>query len=255
MDNLTASNFTNCGFHEITPGLDGQWFEFVLDEFGGGGCLAMQHAGYNFFWQVGTNHVQRSTDIYALGGHDAMGNGSYYTNIPGPSEGNCAYQGQGMVVWDMNNPGGGIGAGNWAGVQGCNTSLWGFGGTSHMAWLNNLNDSYSNKYPSVLMFHQSSGAATQTYEEEIVIMQMNNAYNALFAGLYRLWASSPPTVWRAGHTFNDPDSDQCTILYMSPNISLDGQYVTWTSDWQGATGTGTCTNNRRDDVFIAYLPH
>jgi len=273
-DAVITNQLSACYIHSIVMSRDGTWAEFVPDDAGSnGGCTGlralMSGSGPNseLFWQIGTNHLQFMTDSYATGGHEAMGSGSIYTNIPGPSDGGC-YMAEGKTLWNANNPGGGVNAGYWIGIDQCQTSWWTFGGWSHETWMNNHIDSYVNEYPTVIQFRPATISSTP-YNDELVAVQMSNAYTRLNAGgPYRTWATSPsPLIWRVMHQYNDTDGASggyCIQHYWnSPNVSPDGKYVTIETDWRGATGPGPCTklNNylgtnvgNRTDVFIVALP-
>jgi hypothetical protein len=247
MDNATSTFLAGCGIHEIIPGLDGTWWTITLD-----GCTysGLPHDFDNLFWQLGTNHVTYIQDTNEVGGHEAMGVGATYTAAPGSPSGCSPYSNYWTVLWDLTNLGGN--PGNWVGVFSC-SSIWG-SDDNHFSWLNNYNDSYANSYP---MLSLTTAATTNTgapYEWELDMLNMAVANATRKTETYGTWPSSE-TVWRIAHSYNDPVNNQCAAQgYQSPNISSDGKYISFTSDWLGGTGTGTCTNSRRTDVFVAALP-
>lgn len=250
MDNITAALLAGCGIHEMIQSPDGTWVDFTLDD-----CTStsLPHGFDSLYWQVGTNHVTYIQDENEVGGHEAMGIGPVYVNAPGSPPGCSPYDNFWVTLWNLANPGGN--PGNWVGVSDC-TPVWS-NYDNHFSWLNNRDDSYANSYP-LLSLATNDGSLPNTgmpYEWEIDMLSMANANTTLTsAGPYGGWPAAE-TVWRIAHTYNDDFNDQCAAQgYQSANISMDGKYAFFTSDWLGGTGTGSCTNNRRTDVFVVQLP-
>jgi len=155
----------------------------------------------------------------------------------------------------VSNPGGN--PGNWVGVTNCDGAIWVplLNDESHLSWLNDASDSNSNCYPIMAFFLAQSTNTANPYDGELDMFSMATANAALTSGSYEQWASTAPTVWRIAHTYNDPVNSQCAQAeYTDANISSDGKYIVFFSDWMGQTGKGNCTNNRRLDVFVAKLP-
>lgn len=251
MDNVTAAFLAGCGIHEMIPSLDGTWWDFTVN-----GCSfsGLPHGFDSLYWQVGTNHVAYIQDTNEVGGHEAMGNG-VYINAPGASVGcSGSFVSNAMALWNPSTFGGD--PGNWVGVTNCSSVWTGDFSAQHFAWLNNFPDSSSNSYPILNLFTTASANAGDVYEWELIMIDMAAANAALKAGgPYQVWPSSSPTVWRIAHTYNDPFNNQCPAqAYQSPNISQDGKYALFTSDWLGQTGVGTCANARRTDVFLVQMP-
>ncbi len=250
---VSAGLFSGCGIHEIMPGYDGVWFGLNVHCPNAG--TSLPQAFDNIFWKVGTTNVAFIQDNNESGGHEAMGN-SVYTADPGYSEGCPAYE-MGQTLWQVGNFGGGNGAGNWVGVTNCGNTTFGALQDMHFSWNNDAQDSNSNSYPVMIMPWPEGGANSgQVYEWEIDMVQMSVANGTLKAGgPYGQGAATAPTIWRIAHTYNDSPNAQCNLVYVSPNISQDGKYGMFYSDWMGQTGnTGICTNNRRTDLFIVQLP-
>ncbi len=247
MDNATASLLTACKIHEIIPDLNGAWWTITLDSCTSG---SLPHLFDNLFWEMGTNHVTYIQDTNEVGGHEAMGVDGTYTASPGSPPGCSPYSNYWNVLWDLTNLGGN--PGNWVGVFNC-SSIWGSDG-NHLSWVNDYNDQSANSYPILSMTTTVASNTGVPYEWELDMLNMAVANATRKAGTYGTWPSSE-TVWRIAHSYNDPVNSQCAAQsYQSPNISPDGKYASFTSDWLGGTGTGTCANSRRTDVFIAALP-
>ena len=246
MDHATSSLLAGCAIHEIIPGLDGAWWAITLDR-----CTnpSLPHGFDNLFWRLGTHHVTYIHDTNEVGGHEAMGVGATYVAAPGSPPGCSPYSNYWTVLWDLTNLG--SNPGNWAGVFSC-SPIWG-SDDNHFSWLNNYNDIDANSYPILSLTTAATTNTGAPYEWELDMLNMAAANAARKIGVYRTWPSSE-TVWRIAHTYNDPVNRQCAAQgYQSPNISSDGKYISFTSDWLGETGTGTCTNRRRTDVFLARL--
>jgi hypothetical protein len=247
MDNATSSLLAGCGIHEIIPGLDGAWWTITLDR-----CTStsLPHDFDNLFWQLGTHHVTYIHDTNEVGGHEAMGVGATYTAAPGSPPGCTPYSNYWTVLWNLANLG--DNPGNWVGAFTC-SSIWG-SDDNHFSWLNNYDDIDANSYPILSLTTAATTNTGAPYEWELDMLNMASANATRKLGVYRTWPSSE-TVWRIAHTYNDPVNSQCAAQgYQSPNISSDGKYISFTSDWLGGTGTGGCTNSRRTDVFVARLP-
>jgi len=68
-------------------------------------------------------------------------------------------------------------------------------------------------------------------------------------------------TWRFAHTYASNQSQNFSAQYAIGNVSQDGKFYLWTTDWDGMLGnidgvTSTCTigTNCRADVFMAILP-
>jgi hypothetical protein len=124
---------------------------------------------------------------------------------------------------------------------------------AHVSWLNNKNDGNVNKYPVIVLpFPSASSDTNHNYYMEWDIDAIDTAPALKAWNASRFLTGPTATVWRIAHTFNDPWAAQCSAAaYLSPNVSQDGRYIVFHSDWKGGTGKGTCTNSRRLDMFIA----
>jgi hypothetical protein len=110
----------------------------------------------------------------------------------------------------------------------------------HLSWTNNQSGANANNYP-IVMATANEGVSNSFMWGELAAMEMGTAaYQA--------------RLWRFAQTWNDRSTDQCGFLaYASPSVSRDGKWALFLSDWRGQTGTGTCTNKRRTDMFVFEL--
>lgn len=258
LDNLTAAQTVGCGVHE-TYMRDGSWFHFGLN-----GCSAFP-SGYSgtgccqVFWQIGTNHVtwQPSSNSaggagFLFSGHEAMGDNGYIIyDTASNFGGGCGFS-ENPTEWNAASIGSN-GSPQYAPTQACSFSM--SFDDDHLSWLNNAFDSYKNQYPFFAWPNRDTTNTGVPYEWEIIAFATNPvAYSNLQNAIYGP-QSTGGTIWRFAHTYNDPISSQCALMEdVSPGVSFDGKFAMFTSDWDGGTGTGTCTNSRRTDVFIAKLP-
>ncbi len=114
----------------------------------------------------------------------------------------------------------------------------------HMSWHNNRNDGYVNQYPIVV--------ASAPYDGSLVGQYLTG----------EIYAVQPPTrnyqgrVWRFGQTWQTNTTASCSSYsWNSPNVSQDGRFLLFMSDWQGKTGgTGSyCNSGYRPDLFVWQL--
>lgn len=242
LDNLTVAQLANCGIHEITISPDGLW-----EMFGVNGCTDWPVTTTALgMWQLGTNHV---TVIPMGGSHDAMGFASVYIN-GAADQPPCATYNAGWKMWLASNPGT-VASPNYVSINPCIASTQ-ENQDGHLSWLNNKNDAHVNAYPIIFMSNGPPGSTNLNgyLEWEIDAIQTAPALSLLKAGTFGVAANG--TIWRLGHTFNAPSPNQCAQMnYVSENVSPDGKYVLYTSDYQGGTGlNGDCSNGHRNDVFI-----
>lgn len=258
MDNLTSTNLAGCAVHEIQSVLSGIYWVITVD-----GCSTppVSPNFEAFHWQVGTNHVFYNEDPNAGGGEGYFGYDLTFKEIGGCSP----FVDAATAMFKEDAFGGN--PSNWAGVTPCSPQYLFNYCNAHASYLNDYNDSYVDQYPFLFFqITQSSTTSTtgcpklsgDTNEFEIIMVQDSVAYATLMVPTYRTY---PSTVaeWRIAHTYNDAIDDQCPwIGYTAAQISQDGKYAAFSSDWQGGTGTGIdgCSGSpsRRTDVFIAALP-
>jgi hypothetical protein len=244
LDNLNTAQLANCTVHATGVSPAGDWLMINL----GNSCTAFPGGpGSIMFLQFGTNHVVYLPSHYnqhsAIGWNNIFANGDHQTT-PQPCS---VYVNTAFDLWDITSPGT-LGSEHYVQAPGCLSTLPIY--DSHMSWFNNKNDANANRYPFVTQFNYGGPVLTgAAYEWELLMVDPGPALSALNAVTYR--TAPPSTVWRIAHTFNDSQANQCSSMgYVSANISRDGKYVAFSSDWFGQTGIGGCTNNRRTDVFI-----
>lgn len=245
LDNLTSTQLAGCGTHTVVIGLDGTWMFISMN-----GCSGFPDGNQGeMFWQLGTNHVTwvpTGAGIYSSS-HLAMGYNGAFINSPGDQP-PCPTYGIGWKYWLAPTPGT-FAAPHYSGLAPCIDPTEQY--DDHLTWANNVNDANANAYPVIGMGEHDSGANSNGYLEwEIVALETGPALTLLNASTFETEANG--RVWRLGHTFNTTATAQCSYMtYVSPNVSPSGKYISYTSDYEGGTGTnGDCTNNHRTDVFV-----
>ena len=166
----TATDGAGCGIHETIPDPTGAYWDITLDT-----CTNHKSPWDSLFLQVGTANMFYIKDTDEVGGHEAMGVGPVYVNMPGTSEGvaNCSPYQWSMNLWNVTNVGGGVNAGNWVGVSSCN-SVWNAvtnaetgADETHMSWINNYPDAGANQYPIMVAFLEGTTAERWAYDDEL----------------------------------------------------------------------------------------
>jgi hypothetical protein len=245
LDNLTSSQLAGCGIHEITVGLDGAAIFVVTN-----GCSSFPTGSgtAEFVWQLGTNHVTYIPNVNYYSSHEAMGFSGVLINSPG-NQPPCGSFSIGWKMWPMSGYGT-SGSPNFVNVTPCISGI-GEQYDDHLSWLNNKNDSNVNKYPFIVMGEKDASPLNHVWPEwELLAVETGPATTLLNAATYG--GSATGTIWRLGHTFNDPTNNQCTQMgSQSENVSWSGKYIAYPSDYGGGTGlNGGCTNGHRLDIFV-----
>lgn len=248
LDNLSSAQLANCVIHEITLTKGTPWMFLTLNN-----CTAFPKInGANgvglMFWQLGTNHVTYLPDYNLYSSHAGIGWNKAWINNPGSQPPCGTFVSAGWKFWFVDSIGT-SGAPHYSGLPTCLTTT-GFATDGHVSWENNTNDASVNAYPLIAQMTKDAAPNTTTpLEWEILAMQTSPALAALNALTYE--TAPTATIWRLAHTFNDPVDAQCSEMsYISANVSRDGKFVSFSSDWGGQTGSGSCTNSRRLDVFV-----
>jgi hypothetical protein len=253
LDNLTAGNLTGCVIHSIQPpAAGGTYFQVSFDSCSSPPSPPTSDFAY-IYWQVATNHVIYTKDSSVIGGHKFLG-----LNALGTGSGSCSpYVDNAMEYWLFSNFGGD--PGNWAGITPCTPqALYNFS-DNHMSNLNDANDAFVDTYP-YLSFQLTSTAplAGTAYEFELDMITPSPALTNLNGSSFRTFPASV-TAWRGGHSYNSAVNVQCGwMAYTGAQISGDGKFIAYTSNYMGGTGTGSgaCsgTPTQSTDLFILALP-
>jgi hypothetical protein len=256
LDNLSSSQLANCGIHTFIHDEGGTFLGASFN-----GCTAYptgQTHGF-LFWQLGTNHVTYDagilwdSDHWALGVNDVFINGLDTSNPPPCSP----YESRAWTMWPINNIGTGnypinAGTAHFSMLNLCLTVDHDSGQATqignHISWLNNKSGGSADQYPVIVGAFGLTNMNGAYLEDEIFAINPRPALTNVNASTFQ--TATGGVIWRLGHTFNDVFSAQCALNYVSPNVSRDGKFVAFASDWKGQTGIGTCTNNRREDTFI-----
>lgn len=120
--------------------------------------------------------------------------------------------------------------------------------SDHPTW-NNARPDNSAPFISGLYRHGTNTVEWRAWDDEIVAVQTDAAPGA------------DPTVWRFAHhrsnVANDLDAAATSFWYMPrPNVSPDGQWVLFTSNWEKTLGVdpaGDPGAGARQDVFLVAL--
>ncbi len=117
--------------------------------------------------------------------------------------------------------------------------------SSHFSWSNNFNDSGANQYPILVDAWNVTDGDVQHgcigCDELYAFQSQTNALSA--------------TVYRFGQKWQSLGANGCSdYIYNSSQVSPNGKFALFESDWLGATGTGgSCPGGKRRDVFIMEL--
>ncbi|HEX6464000.1 MAG TPA: hypothetical protein VFZ98_06100, partial [Vicinamibacterales bacterium] len=119
---------------------------------------------------------------------------------------------------------------------------------SHSTWNNATPDGAAPFISATLRYGASLDGPWRALDDEIVAIQANAP------GL-------DPTIWRFAHHRSDvtDDSDPSNTAFWyepRPNVSHDGQWVLFTSNWEKTLGTdprGDAATMARQDVFLVQL--
>lgn len=240
LDNLSTSQLKGCGIHETELSFDGTWATITVN-----GCTAFPKYTTSgiIFWELGTNHV--TYDVYEQSSHNVAGYGSIL--ISKWSNSCNSYDSRSWAYKDENNTGT-YASPHYVSMPAClNPPAVLF--DAHESWFGNQNDANVNAYPFIMWSNTNTTNTGGYMEWEIDAIQTGPAQTQFNLGN---WGDMvPSTIWRLAHTYNDPINSQCPqAIYTTLAESFDGKYISFSSDWGGQTGKGTCNNNRRIDVFI-----
>jgi hypothetical protein len=120
--------------------------------------------------------------------------------------------------------------------------------SDHTTW-NNAAPDHLTPYVSGLFRYGTNTTSWRAWDDEIVAVQTDNA------------PGTNPTVWRFAHhrsdVTNDLDATRVSFWYEPrANISHDGRWVLFTSNWEKTLGTdpaGESGTGARQDVFLVAL--
>jgi hypothetical protein len=118
----------------------------------------------------------------------------------------------------------------------------------HPSW-NNARSDAQVPYVSGLYRYGTNTAPWRAWDDELIAIQTDAP------------AGTDPTIWRFAHHRSDvrSDTDPTTTYFWyepRPNISPDGRWVLFTSNWEKSLGTdpkGDASGSFRQDVFLLEL--
>lgn len=246
LDNLSSADLAGCVIHTnpLTKGAT-PWVWLTLNSCSAFPVVHPSGGVGIVFWQLGTSHVTYIPDNFWASSHAGIGFGAWINN-PGSISTCGTYSQESWWLWNVANVGT-SGTPRFAQINPCQsvTTLT----DNHQSWENNVNDANVNAYPMVTMSTAQTTNSTKALEWEIDAVETGLGMANLTGGVYGTAANGK--IWRLAHSYNDPIDSQCPeIAYISPNVSRDGKFVAFSSDWGGQTGSGSCTNSRRLDVFV-----
>jgi Cep192 domain 4/Abnormal spindle-like microcephaly-assoc'd, ASPM-SPD-2-Hydin len=210
--------------HNVRLGLSGTWVK-VTPQAGPPGTLAA------YTWQINTLNVYEMWNDSTYGcGQTAIG----YSNMVNTCDGQSHHQAE----WERPNNSTGSYTLLPATLPPDVTTMW----DTHLSW---NNDNASDTKPFLLTSDNGQFAPVQAWDNEILGVATDGS----------------GTVYRFGHHYGTNQSQFFDANNEIGNVSADGQYYIWTTDWDGMLGNtnGTdaaCTigTNCRADVFMAILP-
>lgn len=226
--------------HEITPSPDGTSVAIDTGYGSDSGCDTSDNAAHAQLIVNLTTGVAEQLGRYCYLSHWAMGFGAMYQSVGARPILCTGSDSRGMArrpFLDANpSP--------FPEVSGCYNNV-GNGSSIHLSWLNNTAGVYQDMYP-VFIDAWNDGNGYQCHQCNEVA-----AYNAATivgtATSYRFMQT-----WKTGST--DTPAGCSDYISRSSQVSRDGRYVLFLSDWKGGTGTGgSCPGGRRTDVFIGRL--
>jgi hypothetical protein len=182
-----------------------------------------------YFWQINSLNVTTQLVDSTGCGHDATGyNQSVNKCDVGPSEPN------GLFIRPISNPN-------------AYTSLpetypaSQVDNGAHLSW---NNDNSTDTSPFFAAFAASSFAVTNAWDNEILGVATDGS----------------GTVYRFAHTYDTNQSSVFSAEDAIGDVSADGKYYFWTTDWDGMLGaygggSNSCSisSTCREDVFVALL--
>jgi hypothetical protein len=184
-----------------------------------------------YFWQINSLNVTEQTLNDGTGcGHDAQGYNASVNKCNTSSEAN------GLFIREIASPGSG-------------TSLpttYPPGSSDNSAHLSWNNDSATDTTPFFASFALESGSfmPVDAWDNEILGVATNDS----------------GTVYRFAHTYDTNQSPVFAAANAIGDVSADGKYYFWTTDWDGMLGaygggSNSCsiTSTCRSDVFVALL--
>jgi hypothetical protein len=231
-DGVTAAFTGSSTEHNIKLGKGGTWVKVA--------CQSCSVA--NFLWNINTLNIYEMWDDSTGGaGHSAIGY-SLTTNQGSTNANGNTYHNQGLMSRPSNNTGNYtflpcVSTGScWPAAN--QSSIW----DAHLSW---NNDNSSDTAPVFITEDLDQFAVNVAWDNEILGYQMGG--NGV--------------AYRFAHSYATGQSWSFSGQNAIGNVSADGKYYLWTSDWDGLLGntdgsTSSCTitTNCRTDVFLAILP-
>jgi hypothetical protein len=220
------------GNHEIMLSLDGRWL--AIDTHGNAMCSVPGLANYastslmlsldartGYEWTVACGGTHWA---YGHAGVMAQSSSARWTAT---GANGCASDSRGLAVRPTDS----MTDAEYRLIQPCSffaSPSW--AANIHLSWLNNRGD---NQAPVIASAIGGPGVL-----------------GSELAAIETTAAKGQGRLWRFARHWSSP---VCSFLdYASPQVSPDGRWAIFPSDWQGATGTGVC-GGRRPDVFVFEL--
>jgi len=235
-----AVNFHSNGVSAVFTGS----FTIHNNKLGKGGTWAkvacQSCAVQDFYWNINTLEIYELwNDSTGGGGHTAIG----YTNTlnqGSTSAGGNTYHNQSILIRPTDN------TGSFTFLPCPSTgSCWpptSGGGDGHISW---NNDDPSDT--AVALFTSSNNQFAPNYAWDNEILGYPTTGNS--------------STYRFAHTYSSGASWNFNAKNAIGNVSADGKYYLWSTDWDGMLGntdgvSSSCSigSNCRADVFVAILP-
>jgi hypothetical protein len=238
--NCTLPGGTAFGIHDTVAGKGGAWVKFTTN----GGDDINPPIGPNssntawYAWQVSSTTVtiDFSDDSQDCGsGHSEIGYNTIRNVCIGVSlvgTGNIAYVGHALSAPQTQT----VIAGGWPAASSGSIDGW------HPNW---ANDNSADTAPIVSAWANCSDAGGQTCNTQQFAIPAGYYY---FGEIDAFAQDGSGTIWRLAHNYNTGTSNQFSCKYNAGQVSADGKFYIWETDWDATVGTGRC------DTFIATLP-
>jgi len=214
--------------HNVRLSKSGTYAKVTIQNCTNGQCNAATGA---YIWQINSLTVLPiiNNDVEYGGGHQAIGY-NYWVN----DSGSPISQNQRFAIRPANGT-----------TPSFIPALYPSGSNptdGHFSW---NNDNSGDTLPFFATFSDGTNfAPTQAWNDEIDGFMPDGS-----------------VTWRFAHTYASNQSQSFSAQYAIGNVSQDGKFYLWTTDWDGMLGntdgvTRACTigTNCRADVFMAVLP-